>query len=1015
MVTCRMSPSRLSCTRMMATTVLSRVLDGLSYLLVFLFSFSHIHPGFSVPTVAPVMPTVIYAADFESNSGDNAWIFLGGAADGDWIIGQPTPYVTIGTQMEIAAFQGNQALVTGINNSQDVDGGPTTARSPNITLDANASSIEINFQYYFSHYTNATSDDNLVVSIHDATDNSVLATIVTEVGSGLSRDALYQSYQQSLLSYAGNEIYIQVSSQDISNGSKVEAAIDAIQITQEVVDLLSCGNLISDDFEGGFGNWTDGGSDCTLFNDSALANSGDFSIRLRDNTSTSVMTTGPFDLSNVDELQIDFSYIVVSFEGTEDFWFQTSSDGTTFNTEQIWTRTIDFENDIRENESFMLSGPFSATTYFRFRADASGNADLVYLDDIFIDTCSVTIMNPVTNQGSVFYDYNNNGVFDGDDYGLDGIIVEAYDDNGLVESVVTDINGEYMFNTLSDITDYRIEFSNYPTDHVESTIGDQSNSSVQFRRASMSDPLTLGLIDPFNVCDVDPYLVLPCYVEGSYNGSNANEYAFVKVLQSADGHDFNGTSTQASYEAQPLVNHSDIGSVYGVAWQKTSRRLYTSAFYKRYVGFGPNGPDAIYQMDLDGNVTGVIELDVLTNTTNSAGADSHNFTPVNGHVYDLGGSDDGFNHVGKRSFGDIEMSDDMDTLFVVNLFDKKVYAIDVSDPNTTNATVIDSWNAPDATGSGRHRPFGLAYDKGQLYVGSVDDDGSSAFVHTLNRTNGNSVLQLSFSLAYDRQSFFGNADNPATSAEWQPWATSTNIAPLEVSDEIALPQAILSDIEFDRDGNMIIGLRDRFGDQVGADKFYSLTSSSTTWGISSGDILKSCNTANGFIIETGIGGACPVNPALDDSGPGGVEFYHWDIFALEQNVWDPYNNTGAFHWEIAQGALYQPPGAGYVITIASDPFDDFSGGFLKFDNTSGTRLGTNGTSSTTANLSGGYTIYESGDFDGTLPTGTFTAGKANGLGDIEASCNYSIQIGNYVWFDQDLDGIQDPSLSLIHI
>ena len=85
----------------------------------------------------------LFSADFENTSGDNNWTLGTGATDGDWEIGVPNPYTQSGTTvMEIAAFEGSQDLLTGNGSSQDLDGGPTTAESPDITLPAAASSID---------------------------------------------------------------------------------------------------------------------------------------------------------------------------------------------------------------------------------------------------------------------------------------------------------------------------------------------------------------------------------------------------------------------------------------------------------------------------------------------------------------------------------------------------------------------------------------------------------------------------------------------------------------------------------------------------------------------------------------------------------------------------------------------------------------------------------------------------------------------------------------------------------
>ena len=63
--------------------------------------------------------------------------------------------------MELAAYQGNQVLLTGNDYGQDLDGGPSTITSPNIVLANSVSSITLDFHYYFSHFTNGDASDYL--------------------------------------------------------------------------------------------------------------------------------------------------------------------------------------------------------------------------------------------------------------------------------------------------------------------------------------------------------------------------------------------------------------------------------------------------------------------------------------------------------------------------------------------------------------------------------------------------------------------------------------------------------------------------------------------------------------------------------------------------------------------------------------------------------------------------------------------------------------------------------------
>ncbi len=156
---------------------------------------------------------------------------------------------------------------------------------------------------------------------------------------------------------------------------------------------LDCGGcnyatIDFNDFEGGWGIWNDGGSDCSRSSNSNYAYSGSYSIQLRDNTSTSVATTDAMDLTSYDELTVLFSFIAVSMDNnSEDFWLQVSTNGSTYTTVEEWNRDDEFVNNQRINDAVVIAGPFTSTTTLRFRCDASGNSDWVYIDDVQIDGC----------------------------------------------------------------------------------------------------------------------------------------------------------------------------------------------------------------------------------------------------------------------------------------------------------------------------------------------------------------------------------------------------------------------------------------------------------------------------------------------------------------------------------------------------------------------------------------------------------------------------------------------------
>jgi hypothetical protein len=158
----------------------------------------------------------------------------------------------------------------------------------------------------------------------------------------------------------------------------------------------------NNDFEAGWGIWNDGGSDCRRSNKDKNYALGDYCVRLRDNTSTSVMTTDDINLSSFENLTVDFSYYARSMENGEDFWLQISTDGgASYITVGDWDANDEFVNNTRYYEQVAIAGPFTSNTRLRFRCDASGNSDYVYIDEVVITGCSTGSFTNNTNNLSV--------------------------------------------------------------------------------------------------------------------------------------------------------------------------------------------------------------------------------------------------------------------------------------------------------------------------------------------------------------------------------------------------------------------------------------------------------------------------------------------------------------------------------------------------------------------------------------------------------------------------------------
>jgi len=194
----------------------------------------------------------LFSADFENGIGDNNWTYTSGAADGNFTRAIPTPYTTSGTQMEIAAYGGSRAIITGSVSNQDLDGGPTTATSPDIVLPGTAASIIVNFKYYFANASNGDSPDFLRLRYYDASDDSLLGTILDQTGRSDGIDAVYSDISVDISVDQGKTIYFIASAADAGSGSKTEVAIDNFNIDYCTGGLVSesCANGVDDDGDG---------------------------------------------------------------------------------------------------------------------------------------------------------------------------------------------------------------------------------------------------------------------------------------------------------------------------------------------------------------------------------------------------------------------------------------------------------------------------------------------------------------------------------------------------------------------------------------------------------------------------------------------------------------------------------------------------------------------------------------------------------------------------------------------
>ncbi len=611
--------------------------------------------------------------------------------------------------------------------------------------------------------------------------------------------------------------------------------------------------------------------------------------------------------------------------------------------------------------------------------------------------------------GIVWQDYNANGVKDASETdGVAGVTVQVYDCNGLMAaSDVTDNYGNWYVNPAGISFPVRVEFSNLPAWANSTFNGTNSATSVQFV-ASASCTVHFGVANPADYCGAsNPLIVVACYESGNaFYGATGNENkGIISFPYNSSGPTPTGINGVAKiYE---------VGTVWGMGWQRKNKRMFTSAMLKRHSGLGPMGMGGVYVMDFSTGTGSVVTSFDLQGVTPSNGGPAINVGSINrtGTDYQLPNANDvdnwdldAFDKIGKVGFGDADVSPDDNTLWLVNLNQRALITVDVSSTSTYPGTV-KQYPMSSATGlpsctNGILRPWGLAFDKGRGYLGcvcSAETGGTSAnlqaYVLSFDPTNPTAfTTEVSFPLNYTREKA---VDFPTYSLDipgaWRPWVSTwagtgySNSPP----SETGYPQPILSDIDFADNGSMVIGIADRFGFQMGRANYIPVSGdNSQTSGDVAGDILKVCRVDGAWVMEGGAG--CPEyddasKSALGNDGPSSTgEFYYQDSFD-DTNATPTYNHNETFI-----GSVGVVKGKNEVVAVHYDPIN---GPNYAWD------LGILWHSPTTGARTDQFRIIDSGPAES----------KGNGLGDVDMVCSSApIQIGNVVWNDADFDGTQDP-------
>ena len=599
--------------------------------------------------------------------------------------------------------------------------------------------------------------------------------------------------------------------------------------------------------------------------------------------------------------------------------------------------------------------------------------------------------------GTAFRDYNANGSDDGvNEPGIGGVVVNAYDASGATAGnspQTTAPDGSYTITGLTGPV--RLEFT-LPTDNSLNFLQSGASGTTSVIFANDGDTANVGFNNPDQYCQSNPDLATTCFVNGDPSDATGPQDALIR---------FNDTDNGRADRDPTLVDHIgtklQLGSVWGAAYDSANDNLYVASMLKRHVGMGPGGPGAIYQ--IAGAMTAIpgipTEVYDLTDHAISVGAIPDNATRGVNVLHSAPSTDAAvFPLIGKAGLGDIELDPASNTLYVVNLADRTIYAVDttaLANPPTALPALPDP-----GCNLGEARPWALKHYDGLLYAGVTctgETGGAtadlSAHLYTYDGTMWSASL-IDVPLDYAKGSIVGACSPRPWRCRFNPWldtegtdAQSDPPTAIPVGSRFGwgYPQPLLADIEIDNDGSLILGFTDRNGHQYGP--INNDTSGVLTgYGVTGGDILRICNTgsiaAPNYVIEGDIG--CATNFVNPRSG-NGSDFYD-----------DNATDGNDAHEEIHIGGLALLPGSSRIVGAVMDatPFGEVdvvtdSGGVQWLSNTDGSLLQ-------------GLTLFQ-----GRNPEGLF--GKGAGIGDVEFLCQAApLELGNRVWCDGNSNGIQDP-------
>ena len=170
-----------------------------------------------------------------------------------------------------------------------------------------------------------------------------------------------------------------------------------------------------DDFEDGFGNYTDGGRDCKLYSWGTYAHQGDKAANIQDNNgySSSFYHTNGIDVQTpgYTSIKIEFWFYSDSLESWDYDDFRVHyHDGNSWNTVGDYDVGDEFENDQFYHETIWINETdytFPTNMRILFESHSNSDYDDIYIDEVYVNaTTGSKSINNFTGSIDEFHIYN---------------------------------------------------------------------------------------------------------------------------------------------------------------------------------------------------------------------------------------------------------------------------------------------------------------------------------------------------------------------------------------------------------------------------------------------------------------------------------------------------------------------------------------------------------------------------------------------------------------------------------